>query len=444
MNQTWTRYLPAFFLQKLEGRLELQQAIGNTGWLFADRILHMVVGLVVSISVTRYLGPERFGLLSYAGAFVMIFSSIGQLGLDVVVVRNIVRNPSCRDETLGSAFLLKLFGGAAALVLILAAIALIRPGDRPTQMLVGITALGLLFQTFTTIDLWFQSQVSSKYTVYARSAAYLIVCAAKGTLIFLHAPLTAFAWAGVADIVLGSLGLVIAYRISGLQLSLWWTSRTMALELLRDSWPLMFSDILILIYMRVDKVMLGEISGNTELGVYSVAVLIAEMLYFIPVTVSSSIFPSVVRAKGVSEEFFHSHLQRFYNLMAFLAYSVALPVTFLAGWLVPFMFGANYSKAGPMLIGLAWAGVFINLMIARSYYLTAMNWTRLHFVIDFLGCVVNISLNLFLLPRYGGMGAVIASLITYWLVAHGLCFVFKPLNRTGVMMTKAMLYPKFW
>jgi len=444
MNRTWTRYLPAFLREKLEGRLALQQAIGNTGWLFADRALHMVVGLAISISVTRYLGPERFGLLSYASAFVALFSSIGQLGLDTVVVRNIVRDPSCRDEALGSAFLLKLLGGVAALVVILVSIVILRPSDPATQMLVGITSLGLLFQTFTTIDFWFQSQVRSKYSVYARSAAYLLVSAAKVVLILLHAPLTAFAWAGVADVLLGSVGLVIAYRISGLRLSSWRPNWSMARQLLHDSWPLMFSDILVLIYMRVDKVILGQLAGEKELGIYSVATLVAEMLYFIPAQIVSSVFPSMVEARGASEEFFHKRLQQLYNLMVFLGYAVAVPVTFLAGWLIPLLFGAGYARSAPMLIGLVWTGVFINLMIARSSYLTTMNWTRLHFVIDFLGCVLNVTLNFILIPRYGGMGAVAASFISYWFTVHGLCFAFKPLLRTGTMMTRALLYPKIW
>jgi O-antigen/teichoic acid export membrane protein len=444
MNAWWTKYLPEILREWLEGRHELQKTIGNTGWLFAEKILRLGVGLLVNIWMTRYLGPEQFGLLSFATSFVLLFSSIGLLGLDSIVVRNIVRNTSCRDETLGSAFVLKLFGGVAAFVLILASIIILRPGDRLTQLLVGITALGMLFQMFSTIDLWFQSQVQSKYSAYVRSAAFVIVSVTKAVIIILHAPLVAFAWAGVADIVIGSLGLIIAYRTNGLHMKSWRATRAMATELMRDSWPLMFTDILVLIYMRVDKIMIGEMSGNTELGVYSVAVLIAEVLYFIPMVINSSVFPSIVEAKGVSEDFFYTRLQKLYNLMAFLGYAVALPTTFLAGWMIPFMFGAAYSKAGPMLIGLVWAGVFINFMIARSYYLTAMNWTRLHFIIDFFGCVLNVSLNFFLIPRYGGMGAVVASIITYWFVVHGLCFVFKPLNRTGTMMTKALLYPKIW
>jgi O-antigen/teichoic acid export membrane protein len=374
----------------------------------------------------------------------MLFSSVALLGLDGVVVRNIVRTPSSRNEILGTAFVLKLGGGIVAAGLTMAAIFLLRPMDHLTRLLVGITTLGLVFQVFGTIDYWFQSQVKSKYSALARSAAYLITCAVKVVLILLHAPLVAFAWAGLADIVLGSLGLVVAYRAKGHQFKEWRVTLTMAMALLHDSWPLIFTDIVILIYMRVDKIMIGEMVGNRELGIYSVAALIAEALYFIPTAVSSSLFPSVVEAKSISEELFYGRLQQFYNLMAFLAYAVALPVTFLAGWGMPLLFGTAYTRASAMLIGLVWAGIFINLMIARSYYMIAMNWTRLHFITDFLGCVINVAINLILIPRYGGMGAVVASCIAYWFVAHGSCFLFRPLFRTGGMLTRALLYPRFW
>lgn len=444
MNRTWTRYLPALLRERLEGRAALQKAIGNTGWLFADRILHMVVGLVVSVSVTRYLGPERYGLLSYATAFVTLFSAVGQLGLDAVVVRNIVRDPESRDETLGSAFLLKLAGGAVGILLILAGIVLIRPDDRVSQVLVAISSLGLLFQSFNAIDFWFQSQVRSKYTVYARSAAYLAVSAAKLALVLAGAPLAAFAWAGLADVALGSLGLVVAYRMAGLSLSSWRASRAGALALFRDSWPLMFSDLLVLIYMRADKVVLGQLAGEKELGIYSVATLVAEMLYFIPAQIVSSVFPSLIEARGASDELFRQRLQKLYNLMALAGYAVALPLTLLAGWLVPLLFGPGYARSAPMLIGLVWAGVFINFMIVRSSYLTALNWTRLHFIIDFAGCLLNLGLNVLLIPRFGGMGAVAASFVSYWFTVHGLCFLIRPLRDTGAMMTRALVSPKIW
>jgi O-antigen/teichoic acid export membrane protein len=97
-----------------------------------------------------------------------------------------------------------------------------------------------------------------------------------------------------------------------------------------------------------------------------------------------------------------------------------------------------------MLAVLIWSNIFTGLEMARSAFLTTMNWTRLYLLTVFLGCALNVALNLYLIPRYGGMGAVVASLIAYWFAAHGSCFLFKPLRRTGAMLTRALLYPKVW
>lgn len=444
MNYALIKFLPSFIRIRLEGRVALQKILANTGWLFIDKIIRMGVGLLVGIWVARYLGPEQFGLYNYALSFVALFSALATLGLDGIVVRDIVRDPSCKDETLGTAFVLKLIGGGLTFLFVVGANSLLRPHDRLTQWLVGIIALGTIFQAFDTIDFWFQSQVKSKHTVYSKNTAFLLITFIKIVLILIRAPLIAFAWAGLTEIVFGAIGLVIVYRMNGHYIKAWQISMARAKSLFRDSWPLILSGIVIMIYMRIDQVMLGEMVGNEEVGIYSAAVRLAEAWYFIPMAISSSVFPSVVESRSISETLFYERLQKLYNLMVLIAYIVAVPVTFTAGWVIKILFGSAYCGAGPMLAVLIWAGLFVNLGVARSYFLTTMNWTRTHFVTVFLGCIMNIALNYFLIPLYGGMGAVIASCISYWFAAHGACFVYKPLYKTGCMMTKAMVFPRIW
>jgi O-antigen/teichoic acid export membrane protein len=438
------RFLPAFLLRIFEERPDLRQIVGNTGWLLADRMLRMGVVLLVTIWVSRYLGPEQFGILSYATTFVTLFSSLTMLSMDAVVVRNIVRNPSCRDEILGTTFVVRLAAGAGAFLLTLIACVMFSPPDQTSRMLVGIIAVGLLFQSFGTIDFWFQSQVQSRYAASARSAATLLTCAAKVALILLKAPLAAFAWVGLGDIVLGAIGLVLAYRLAGNSIKCWRPTKTMTVSLLRDTWPLVLSEVVIMVHMRIDKILVGSMAGNAELGIYAAAALVAEAFYFLPSIACSTLFPGIVKAERENDSLFRERLQHLYNLMALLGYAVAVPVTLLSGWAVPQMFGGPYAKAGPMVTGLVWAGLFVNMATARSYFLTLVNWTRLHFIVDLLGCIVNVTLNIVLIPRFGGMGAVAASLVSCWFVAHGSCFLFKPLATTGIMMTKALLYPRIW
>jgi O-antigen/teichoic acid export membrane protein len=444
MNQVWIKFLPEFLRVKVEGRAYLQNVVSNTGWQFADNILRMGVGLVVGVWVARYLGPEQFGIFSYALALVGLFSAFAPLGLDDIIVRDIVKNPACRDETLGTSFFLTLIGGVASFLAALGTILVLRADDSLSHWLVGIIAAGVIFQSFNVIEVWFHSQVQARYVVFAKSAAFFLCSLIKIILILTGQTLIAFAWVATLEVAVGSAGLIVAYTSLGNRIPCWRFSLKRAGRLLHDSWPLLFSGIVIMIYMRIDQVMLGEMTGSEEVGIYSVAVRLTEIWMFIPMAIFWSVFPAVVEARESDETLLYERLQRLYNLMALAAYAVAVPMTLLAGWLVDALYGEAFTRAGAMLAALIWATVFSNLEIARSAFLSSMNWTRIYFVTVLLGCLLNIVLNFLLIPRYGGMGAVVASLISYWFAAHGTCFLFRPLFRTGGMLTKAILYPKIW
>lgn len=422
-------------------RSDAKKIVANIGWLSLDKLLHALVGLLVGVWITRYLGPEQFGLLSYTQAFVALFSVLATLGMDVIVVRNIVRNPDMAGETLGTAFIMRLAAGLLTFCLTMLVIYIMYPHDLLIKLLVGIIAAGSVFQAFDTIDLWFQARVCSKYTVYAKNAAFLAVSLLKVVLIIKEASLVAFALAGLAEVVIGSVGMVIVYRASGQSLANWRGSLARGKDLFRDSWPLIFSSLVIMIYMRIDQIMLREMLGDNSVGVYSAAVRLAEVWYFIPMAVVPSVFPSIVEARKVSDELFHQRLQKLYRLMALLGYGVAIPGTILANWVVGFLYGSDFSESGPILAILLWAGLFTNLGVARTSYLTTLNWPKVHFMTTSAGCVINIVANLILIPRYGGAGAAVATLLSYWFAAHGSCFFYSPLFKTGNMLTKALIMP---
>jgi O-antigen/teichoic acid export membrane protein len=444
MNQSWIRYLPSFIRQRLEGRHDLQKAIGNTGWLFAENIIRLGVNFFVGVWLARYLGPEQYGLFSYALAFVALFAPLGLLGLEDIVIRNIVRDPSSTDEIIGTSFALKLLGGVVAFCGTTGTIFLLRPANVMIHLLVMVMAAGTMFQAFSTIEQWFNSQLQSKYIFFAKCAPFTLCSCAKILLIIFNAPLLAFAWVGLFEVVSGSVGLVLTYKATGQVLGKWRLNLAKARELFKDSWPFMLSSLVMITYLRIDQVMIGSMLGDEEVGIYSVAVRLAEVWFFLSSVVYYSFFPGIVEAHAMSEDLFYERLQRLYNIMAFLGYLIALPMSFIATPLVIATFGAAYTQAGLVLAVLVWGNLFTSLELARNSFLTAMNWTRINLLTLSLGAMLNIVLNYFLIPRYGGMGAAISSCISYWFAAHGTCFMYKPLYKTGYMLTKAMLYPKVW
>lgn len=400
-------------IERLAARPYLGKVLENTTWLFADRILRLGVGLVVGIWIARYLGPQQYGLLSYAVAFVALFSTLATLGLDSVVVRDLVRDPQDEPELLGTTFALKLAGGLAVMALTLPAIMLLRPGEPLVAGLVALSAAGTVFQALDAIDFWFQAKVLSKFTVYARTGAFLVATIAKVWLILVKAPLVAFAAIGFAEIALGGLGLVATYKLAGQAIRGWRVSWARARAILSESWPLMLSGFAIVIYMKIDQLMLGSMLGDEAVGVYSAATRISEAWYFVPTAIVSSVFPALVATRQTDEGLYYHRLQRLFDWIARLAMVIAVPMTFLASPLVLALFGERYAAAGPMLAVHIWSAVFVFLGVAQGPWNLAEGYTRLTFHRTLIGAIVNVVLNLALIPAYAGMGASIATVVAY-------------------------------
>lgn len=161
----WLRFLPASIRNRIQDSQNVQKIIGNVGWLFFDKVLRMGVGLFVGVWVARYLGPERFGIMSYGIAFVGLFSAIGTLGLNGIVVRDLVRNPADKDATLGTAFVLQTLGGLVGTILALVSIEYAKPDDEVLKIIVLILGTAMVFRASDIVKYWFESKVQSKVVV---------------------------------------------------------------------------------------------------------------------------------------------------------------------------------------------------------------------------------------------------------------------------------------
>ena len=354
----WLRLIPSALRQRLEGRHALQKIIGNIGWLFFDRAVRMVGGLFVGIWIARYLGPPQFGLFSYAIAFVSLFGALASLGLDGVVVRELVRHPDRRLEILGTALSLKLYAGTAAFITATSSMLLLHPKDAETLTLVSIISLGLVFQAFDTIDLWFQSQTQAKFAVFAKNVAFVLLAFGKIGLILMGANLTAFAWAALAEVVIGAIGLCFVFFWRGFGVQSLRFSGALAKTMLGESWPFLLSGLAIMLYMRIDQIMLAEMVGNREVGVYSAALRLSELWYVVPVVIVSSVSPWLTEARMVSRNLYRERLYQLLKWLAMIAYLIALPMTFLASSIMPFLYGQQYSSAGMVLAIHIWAALF--------------------------------------------------------------------------------------
>ena len=405
--------IPPFIHHRIAHRPDLVKIVDNIGWLFIDKILRMGVGLLVGVWVARYLGPEQFGLLNFSLAFTGLFGSIAVLGLDGIVVRDIVREPASAGITLGTAAMMQLIGGLVAYLLILGSIHYLRPDDTLARGIIGILGLMMLFKASDIAIFWFESQVQSKYTVWVQNGIFLMFAAIKVLLILQEAPLMALVWAMVGEAVLVALILLIVMVWHGVALHSLRVSVERGVTLLHDSWPLILSAIAVSVYMQIDQLMLGEMIGDEAVGIYSAAVKISEVWSFIPLAIVASVFPAILEARNQSVAQYHARLQKLYDLMVILSLSVAIPMTFLATPIVRFLFGEAYVESGIVLAIHIWASVFVFLGVASSKWFLAENRQLLSLQRTILGAIANVGLNLWLIPFYGSIGAAIATVISY-------------------------------
>ena len=406
----------------------------NTAWLVSEKLIRIFSTLLVGVWVVRYLGPTNYGILAYAQSFVALFAIIATLGLDSIVIRELVKDKTKRDKLMGTAFWLKLIGAFGVLAILAVAVNF-TSNDYFINIMVFIIASGIIFQSFNVIDLYFQSKVMSRYVVYVNMITLLITSLVKIALIFINAPLIAFAWIALFDSFIIAIGFLYIYiKYSKFKIQNLKFKRETATSLLRESWPLLLSGIVITIYMKIDQIMIKEILGNEAVGQYAAAVKLSEAWYFIPTVIVSSIFPAIINAKKKSKKLYYDRLQKLYDLMVWIAFAIAIPMTFLSDWLVNLLYGSEYSQAGSVLVIHIWTAVFVFLGVASSKWFIVENLQLLSFWRSFTGVIVNLILNYILIPKYGIQGAAVSTLFSQAMAAY----LFDILNSK----TRKMFYMK--
>jgi O-antigen/teichoic acid export membrane protein len=410
----------------------------NTGWLMADKVVSLFAGLFVGVYVARYLGPERFGLLSYAVSFVGLFTAFATLGLDSIVVRNLVQNTEDRDRLLGTAFILKLMGG----ILLFGAVAFavrFTSSDSYTRLLILIIAGGVIFEPLKVIDFYFQSQVLGRFSSAAGICALCASSFVRIALVFFQASLVWFVAAQAFSTGILALMLLFFYFKHGRSVFKWHFDWGVAKELLTDSWPLIFSGLALMVQARIDQVMLKEMIDVKEVGYYSIALKLIEIFGFIPVVLNQSLLPTIINSKKISELLYQVRLQHYYKLSFLIFLLIAAPIFIFSEKIVIFFFGEAYRSSGVLLSLMAARLFFTNMGVARSAFLLTANLLKYSFVTMLLGTIVNVVINYILIPDYRSTGAIFATILSFFVTTFLIDFFYIKTRHNAFLMVKCII-----
>lgn len=410
--------------------------------MVGEKVLKMVLALIASIFVARYLGAESFGILSYAISLVSLFAVATHLGLNGLAVRELVNKPEKNDVLMGTILGMKLIAGLIAILFFLLFIYIDADNYDTEFWVLFIISGSILFKPFEIFNYWFQARVQAKYSSLAQTIAVLLISVGKLGLVYISAHLLAFATTQLLQaILIATLFMYFFYRQSKQFIISWKFDSGIAKDLISSGWMIMLGSIFAVIYLKIDQVMLRWLVDAEAVGVYAVVARLSEAWYFIPTAIAASIFPKLLELKKKSEAEFKLRLQHLFNFLFIAALIIAIIISLIAEPAIDFLYGEEYKAAANILTVHVWAGIFIFMRAAFSKWILIEDAIIFSLITQGLGALVNVMMNIILIPLYEGLGAAIATIISYAVASYFALAFYKKSRPLFWMMTKSIFFP---
>lgn len=414
-----------------------RKAIKNIAWAMCGKVFSLLSVLVVGIIVARYLGKEQYGVMNYVISYVAIFQVFADFGLDSIQIREESKNPESKDKIIGTTFGLKII---FALLTLLAVIAttLFFVSDVAIRCYIIIYAFSIVMNTTWVTRNHFTSIVWNEYVVKTEITRSVISVLIKIILVMLHLPLEWFICSLLLDSLLLASGYSLSYSKKIDSIRKWQFDSQFAKYMVHQSFPLLLSGAAIIVYNRIDQIMIGNMIDQGNLGVYSVAIRFVEILHFVPTIIAQTISPILVDAREKDCSKYKELSRVFMNITVWGCIVLAVATSLLSYPIVYYTFGSAYIGAAVVLsilafkvIGDALSQTSGQLMIIEGIHIYAP-------IRNIIGCLTCITLNLLLLPKYGILGAAYTAIITIFVSGTLADFFIPSYRRIFYKQVKAL------
>jgi len=407
------------YLKKFSDSAEMR----NIFWMIADRIWRMIISLVVGVWVVRYLGPDNFGKINYVSAFVAIATVFVNLGMESFLIKEIVANPTRKHDIIATSFKLRFL---FAFIVFIGILLLFWITNEPNiSFILFFLLVAPLFTTsFAIVDLLFQAELKSRITIIVRNIFFVLSAGCKIVAILTQQSIFVFALLTIIDIALADIFLFFLYKAKFSIKSSGKTGWDEALDILKKCMPFLLSNIAVVIYMRIDQVLLGKLASVKEVGYFSAVTKVAEIFYFIPLVITGSLYGLLINTRNASFLEYKRVARKIFYFLLCSSILISLVISLAAPSIITFLFGEAFVNSIILLQAYIWVVVFIFAGVAFNQLLVIEEYNGIIFYKTFIGLVLNILFNLMLIPSLGAMGAVIATVITQFVSSIGANFLF--------------------
>ena len=412
------------------------KVIKNASWIIGIQIVKSLLGLVISMLTARFLGPSNFGLINYAASIVAFVTPIMYLGLNGVLVQEIVNTPEKEGEILGTSVTMTFLSSLLCVIGVISFAAAVNRGERETVIVCALYSTLLIFQSLELLNYWFQAKLLSKYASGVALFAYAVISGYKIYLLAAHKSIYWFALSNALDYMIIVIGLFIVYkRLGGGRLRF---NLSTARRLWGKSRYYIVSNMMIAIFAQTDRIMLKLMINDAATGYYSAAVACAGMTGFVFVAIIDSFRPLIFDDKKTDEIRYEKDMCRLYGIIIYLSLLQSLVITLFSGLIIKILYGAAYSASINALKLIVWYTTFSYLGSVRNIWILAENKQKYLWIINLSGALANVALNYILIPITGIMGAALASLVTQIFTNVIIGFIIRPIRYSNTLMLRAL------
>lgn len=424
--------------ESVEVKFSFKKILGNSMWPIMQNIVSLLASMLVSAIIARYLGTEGYGLVNYVVSVVMLFTSFSTLGMETFVVKDVVNDKNDEGNVIGTSFVIRLVGGFALIIVSQITLYILSPNDIMIQVLGLIMGVCMIFKSFEVIEYYFQAKMNLKVNAIIKIITLFIVSTCKILVAVFNLGEIGYMCTYLVDAIVMGMLLFVYFKLH--EKIKWKFDKEYAKELLKKCLYVAISGLMITIYMRIDQVMLGSmLPDKSQNGIYSAAVKIAEMWYFIPLALIASFKPSIMKCKNMNNEKEYQRLmQRLYDIVAIIGVVCGIGITIVAPLAIRILYGEAYAQSAEILSISVWAGLFATLGSARSIWLVAEDLQKYTISYTLAGCVINVTLNAILIPIYGAFGAAFATLIAQAISNTFVLMLFKKTRKSSIMILKSI------
>lgn len=396
----------------------------NVFWAVIGKVVTLLSTLVVGIFVARYLGPEQYGLMNYVISIVALFTIFATFGTTEIIIRELAKKELSKDIILGSAFAVRISLAFVCLIAIGVYLTLSNETSE-TAIMILIYASSIFFSCFDVIRYYFTSIIENEYVVKSEIFRTLVGAVVKVLLLLYHAPLIAFVIALAFDFLLLASGYTLAYRRRVDSIRKWKVDKSFIKALLSTSFPLLISSAAVIIYQRIDQVMIAKMLDNEAVGCFSTAASFIGIVTFVPAIMVQTTSPLLVGFWKNDKERYKKESQRIMNLTTWVTMILCIIISFLSYPIIRYTYGTAYLASIPVLQILSFKAVGVALITIGGQLIIIENIHKWAFIRNLLSCVVCILSNYYFIPLWGIVGSAWATLTTVFFTG---CFsnIFVP------------------